>query len=362
LARSRCTSASSTSSSSVCILAVTLTHNQTTLPSEPPLPIRVQTWVELNHPTVVPTPAGAHGRRLRGGSTPLGSTGSPDLSRRRLEGGINDHVGFTVSDYAQQGVLRRLAPLGLAVLLEPVGEAAGFGRDGKPSSGSRREGRRSSGDSRRVRGRRSQDRRCLPRRARSGRDGQQTPGVRALYHPHYYGAYVRPGRPQHRGRLPPTAYAGDALATNSVRACGPSRTAVSCSSRARRCSASSADRRAQIIASRSRMVSAMSGRFCSCRPRGSRRCRRNRRGAEGRRADGRRGRRRSGGESRSAREEATINMSDPAARPTCSMERRGGRQVSRWLCLSGVCLGLRILSRVAPGSSSGCHRAERRRS
>ena len=45
-----------------------------------------------------------------------------------------DHVGFAVSDYARsKGFYERaLAPLGLTVLLEPVGEAAGFGRDGKP--------------------------------------------------------------------------------------------------------------------------------------------------------------------------------------------------------------------------------------
>ena len=47
---------------------------------------------------------------------------------------LSTHVGRAVSDYARsKGFYERaLAPLGLTVLLEPVGEAAGFGRDGKP--------------------------------------------------------------------------------------------------------------------------------------------------------------------------------------------------------------------------------------
>ena len=45
-----------------------------------------------------------------------------------------DHVGFAVSDYARSKAFyeKALARLGLTLLLEPMGEAAGFGRDGKP--------------------------------------------------------------------------------------------------------------------------------------------------------------------------------------------------------------------------------------
>ena len=45
-----------------------------------------------------------------------------------------DHIGFAVSDYARSKAFyeKALAPLGLAILSEPAGEAAGFGKDRKP--------------------------------------------------------------------------------------------------------------------------------------------------------------------------------------------------------------------------------------
>jgi catechol 2,3-dioxygenase-like lactoylglutathione lyase family enzyme len=45
-----------------------------------------------------------------------------------------DHVGFAVDDYARSKAFYEtaLAPLGLTLLMEPQGEAAGFGEDGKP--------------------------------------------------------------------------------------------------------------------------------------------------------------------------------------------------------------------------------------
>ena len=45
-----------------------------------------------------------------------------------------DHVGFTVSDYDRSKAFyaQALAPLGITLLMEPSGQAAGFGRDGKP--------------------------------------------------------------------------------------------------------------------------------------------------------------------------------------------------------------------------------------
>ena len=45
-----------------------------------------------------------------------------------------DHAGFAVSDYERSKAFyaQALAPLGITVLMEPMGEAAGFGKDGKP--------------------------------------------------------------------------------------------------------------------------------------------------------------------------------------------------------------------------------------
>ena len=46
-----------------------------------------------------------------------------------------DHVGFAVSDYSRSKAFyeKVLQPLGLRLLLEPAGEAAGFGAGGRPS-------------------------------------------------------------------------------------------------------------------------------------------------------------------------------------------------------------------------------------
>ena len=45
-----------------------------------------------------------------------------------------DHVGFGVTDYARSKAFyeQALAPLGITLLMEPVPQAAGFGKDGKP--------------------------------------------------------------------------------------------------------------------------------------------------------------------------------------------------------------------------------------
>jgi Glyoxalase/Bleomycin resistance protein/Dioxygenase superfamily len=48
---------------------------------------------------------------------------------------VVDHVGFAVADYERSKMFyeRALAPLGVALLMEFAGEAAGFGRSGRPS-------------------------------------------------------------------------------------------------------------------------------------------------------------------------------------------------------------------------------------
>ena len=45
-----------------------------------------------------------------------------------------DHVGFGVSDYEASKAFysKALEPLGIELLMEPVPEAGGFGKDGKP--------------------------------------------------------------------------------------------------------------------------------------------------------------------------------------------------------------------------------------
>jgi len=75
-----------------------------------------------------------------------------------------DHVGLDVSDYAASKAFyeQALAPLGMKLIMEPVPEGGGFGddfpffwiakRDRGPDSGG--------------------------------------PGVREIYHPQYYGAFV----------------------------------------------------------------------------------------------------------------------------------------------------------------------------
>jgi catechol 2,3-dioxygenase-like lactoylglutathione lyase family enzyme len=105
-----------------------------------------------------------------------------------------DHVGFAVSDYARSKAFyeKALAPLGLSVLLEPSGEAAGFGRDGQPFFWIEAQGEP-------VRGRlhiafavddRATVDAFLAAAVAAGGTDNGSPGVRALYHPTYYGAYV----------------------------------------------------------------------------------------------------------------------------------------------------------------------------
>jgi len=106
-----------------------------------------------------------------------------------------DHVGFTVTDYARSKAFYEaaLAPLGLTLLMEFSGAAAGFGRD---------DGSRPSffieahGDP--VRGRlhialraesRAQVDAFHAAAVAAGGTDNGAPGLR-WYHPDYYGGYV----------------------------------------------------------------------------------------------------------------------------------------------------------------------------
>ena len=105
-----------------------------------------------------------------------------------------DHVGFAVSDYDRSKAFyeKALAPLGLRLIIEPAGEAAGFGTAGKPWFWVEARGNP-------VRGRlhialgadsRAQVDAFHAASVAAGGTDNGPPGVRAIYHPNYYGAYV----------------------------------------------------------------------------------------------------------------------------------------------------------------------------
>ena len=112
-----------------------------------------------------------------------------------------DHVTLTVSDYARSKAFyeKALAPLGIKVIMD-FGQACGFGRDGKPdfwigtgpSSFQKPEQLRvitpthiafSAKDRAEV------EAFHAAAMAAGGKDFGK-PGVRAHYHPNYYGAFV----------------------------------------------------------------------------------------------------------------------------------------------------------------------------
>lgn len=105
-----------------------------------------------------------------------------------------DHVGFAVSEYDRSKAFyeKALAPLGLRLIMEPAGEAAGFGTAGKPWFWVEARGKP-------VRGRlhialgadsRAQVDAFHAAAVAAGGTDNGPPGVRAIYHPNYYGAYV----------------------------------------------------------------------------------------------------------------------------------------------------------------------------
>jgi catechol 2,3-dioxygenase-like lactoylglutathione lyase family enzyme len=112
-----------------------------------------------------------------------------------------DHLGFSVSDYerAKAFYLKALAPLGYGLVMEVTQEsgahaAAGFGADGKPDFWIGAEGGK-DGMNKPVhvaiaaRNRASVDAFYKAAMEAGGRDNG-APGLRAHYHPNYYGAFV----------------------------------------------------------------------------------------------------------------------------------------------------------------------------
>ena len=104
-----------------------------------------------------------------------------------------DHMGFGVSDYQRSKAFfeQALAPLGMTLLMEPVGQAAGFGKDGKPFFWI--EATRPSVTEVHV-AFAVDDRETVDAfhaaALEAGGTDNGAPGVRAIYHPHYYGGYV----------------------------------------------------------------------------------------------------------------------------------------------------------------------------
>src|SRR5215212_10176055 len=105
-----------------------------------------------------------------------------------------DHIGINVSDYARSKAFfaRALEPLGVSLLLEPKAAAAGFGAHGKPFFWIETRGPASQGAVHvafTVEDRATVDAFHAAALA-AGATDNGAPGVREIYHPHYYGAYV----------------------------------------------------------------------------------------------------------------------------------------------------------------------------
>jgi catechol 2,3-dioxygenase-like lactoylglutathione lyase family enzyme len=105
-----------------------------------------------------------------------------------------DHVGLTVHDYRLSKAFyeKALAPLGVTLLMEFAEAAAGFGTTGRPSFFIEAYGEP-------VRGRlhialraetRAQVDAFHSAALEAGGTDNGRPGIRAQYHPDYYGAYV----------------------------------------------------------------------------------------------------------------------------------------------------------------------------
>ena len=105
-----------------------------------------------------------------------------------------DHVGFAVRDYDRSKAFyeKALAPLGMTLIKEPAGEAAGFGKSAKPSFWIEAQGEP-------IRGRlhiavaadtRARVDAFHAAAVEAGGADNGAPGLRRQYHEHYYGAYA----------------------------------------------------------------------------------------------------------------------------------------------------------------------------
>jgi catechol 2,3-dioxygenase-like lactoylglutathione lyase family enzyme len=105
-----------------------------------------------------------------------------------------DHLGFSVSDYERSKAFfaQALAPLGLELLMEPMPEVGGFGERGKPFFWI--DGRGTAPQTGIHVAFAVDDRATVEAfhaaALEAGGTDNGGPGVREIYHPNYYGAYV----------------------------------------------------------------------------------------------------------------------------------------------------------------------------
>jgi catechol 2,3-dioxygenase-like lactoylglutathione lyase family enzyme len=109
-----------------------------------------------------------------------------------------DHIGISVANYdeSKEFYTKALAPLGYTLVMEAVPpqhtvRAAGFGKDGKPDFWIAEEGKTTPhthiaivAESREVVDA------FYKAALEAGAKDNGAPGIRAHYHPHYYGAFV----------------------------------------------------------------------------------------------------------------------------------------------------------------------------
>jgi len=105
-----------------------------------------------------------------------------------------DHVGFTVSDYDRSKAfyVEALAPLGVTLVLEVAEAAAGFGEGDKPYFWLEERGELTQGRLHyafTATSREKVDAFHAAGLAAGGTDNG-APGLRTIYHPDYYGAYI----------------------------------------------------------------------------------------------------------------------------------------------------------------------------
>jgi catechol 2,3-dioxygenase-like lactoylglutathione lyase family enzyme len=103
-------------------------------------------------------------------------------------------MGFAVRNYGRSRAFyeQALAPLGLSVLKEPMGAAAGFGKDGHASFWIEAQGRPVEGRLHIAFTAESRDLVNAFHAAAlsAGATDNGSPGIREAYHPNYYSGYV----------------------------------------------------------------------------------------------------------------------------------------------------------------------------
>ena len=105
-----------------------------------------------------------------------------------------DHLGINVSDYdrSRDFYAQALAPLGFALMMEPMPRVGGFGRDGKPwfwITDQRKPVTENLHLAFTAEDRATVDAFHAAALGAGGSDNG-APGIREMYHPTYYGAYV----------------------------------------------------------------------------------------------------------------------------------------------------------------------------